>query len=140
MPLRCKCSNNILQVGSKLLMYIVYTPNVSLSRLHILEKWTRRWSKGSVMSCISFSDWWVTKTYWKMWIPCRMFVLFRSANNAALIMGKKNRHRKQRQKLLQIIFIMAKAIFIFWNNHLKFRMCLVDSSLLLLVAKRVAPC
>lgn len=32
-PLRCKCQNNIIHVGSKLQMYTAYKPSVFLSRL-----------------------------------------------------------------------------------------------------------
>lgn len=52
-PLRCKCWNNILRVGSTLLMYIVYKPGVSLSRVATPVKWSWWrccWSKGPAMS------------------------------------------------------------------------------------------
>lgn len=52
-PLRCKCWNNILHVGSKLLMYTVYKPRVSLSRAATPVKWSWWcWSKGPAMSCL----------------------------------------------------------------------------------------
>lgn len=54
-PLRCKCWNNILHVGSKLLMYIVYKPGVSLSRVATPAKWSWWrccWSK----SCHGFLE------------------------------------------------------------------------------------
>lgn len=50
--LRCKCWNNVLHVGSKLLMYIVYKPGLSLSRVAKLVKWNWWcwcWSKGPAM-------------------------------------------------------------------------------------------
>lgn len=50
--LRCKCWNNVLHVGSKLLMYIVYKPGLSLSRAAKLVKWNWWcwcWSKGPAM-------------------------------------------------------------------------------------------
>lgn len=50
--LRCKCWNNVLHVGSKLLMYIVYKPSLSLSRAAKLVKWNWWcwcWSKGPAM-------------------------------------------------------------------------------------------